>query len=149
MGHGTMQFLFRHHYEDRFGVLRLRGAGTRGGPRLVLSVTILGQTYRAIGESARMSRDTILTSACPDCGCEQQTSYPDGFDSAKATERQGIFAMKIHCPSCGRVQKPHNTRAIFLSSIGKMVYMAQSEQLLNGSLHLAPVPPISIDKREV
>jgi len=41
------------------------------------------------------------------------------------------------------------TRAIFLSSIGKMVYMAQSEQLLNGSLHRAPVPPISIDKCEV
>jgi Cdc6-like AAA superfamily ATPase len=64
------------------------------------------------------------TSACPDCGCEQQTSYPEGFDSAKATERQCNFAMKIDCPSCGRVQKPHNTRAIFLSSIGEMVYMA-------------------------
>jgi hypothetical protein len=55
--------------------------------------------------------------------------------------------MKIHCPSCGRVQKPHNTREIFLSSIGEMVYMAQSEQLLNGSLHRAYPRRFALDTK--
>jgi hypothetical protein len=50
MGHGTLRFLFRHHCEERFGMLRMRRTGARSDASLARSVAGLGQTFCSIGE---------------------------------------------------------------------------------------------------